>query len=271
MRRRRLLLAPVATPRGSHLACARGWRAETVHPFPVCTSGALRRSDGVPGAALVHTRYVGLALTVALCAVAPAALIAQRPPAPSAATTSYHALLARLRARDTTIDFTALRLAYAASDDYTPYGSAADDYRDSLNAALERNDYARAVSVADSALNTDYLDVRTHVMKAYAAEQLGDSAAALWDRIVAGRLVASIMRSGAGTVDSPYVVISVAEEYAVLGMNGYVRGSQGLGTCGPRPCDVLQVTVRRSGAHRTIYFDISLPSEHLHRVLQGKP
>ena len=213
----------------------------------------------------------GKFLAFALLACAYTELQAQRPASPSAATATYHNLLAKLRTRDTTIDFTALRLAYAASEEYAPYGSDADDHRDSLNAALQRQDYARAVSEADSALNVDYLDVRTHVMKAYAAEHLGDSTGAVWDRIVAARLVASIMRSGAGTVDSPYVVISVAEEYAVLGLNDYESGSQSLGTCGRRPCDILEVTARRTGRHRTIYFDISLPTAQLNRTLQGKP
>jgi len=183
---------------------------------------------------------------------------------------AYHGLLARLKARDTTISFTALRLAYGHSPDYSPYASDADDPRDSLNAALSRHDYRRAVKQADSALAIDYLDVRTHVMRAYAEEQLGDSAEALWDRVVAALLVRSITESGTGAVDSPYVVITVAEEYAVLGLTGYERGRQSLEECGRRPCDVLEATHRRTGQKRTLYFDISLPQAHLHRLFQDK-
>src|SRR5687768_14913239 len=65
--------------------------------------------------------------------------------APIAVTDTYHALLTRLKARDTSINFTALRLSYAASADYAPYGSDADPHRDSVNAALRRQDYARAI------------------------------------------------------------------------------------------------------------------------------
>src|SRR6266446_7766131 len=65
---------------------------------------------------------------------------------PAPATSEYRKLLVRLQAKDTSIDFTALRLAYAASPDYAPYGSDADDHRDSLSAALARRDYrTRAV------------------------------------------------------------------------------------------------------------------------------
>ena len=196
----------------------------------------------------------------------------QRPVTSAApAPDTYHPLLSRLRSGDTSVDFTALRLAYAASADYSPYGSDADPFRDSLNAALGRQDYRRAVSVADSALNADYLDIRTHVIKAYAAEQVGDSNTAKWHRGVAARLVASIMQSGVGTIDSPYVVVTIAEEYAVLGMTGYERGMQALSECGSRPCDILQTTHRETQEKRTFHFDISLPKAYMDRLFNGKP
>lgn len=207
---------------------------------------------------------LGFALALA-CASQPRSVSA-----PAPATDTYKTLLGRLRARDTTIDFTALRLAYAASSDYAPYGSDADAHLDSLNAALARKDYRRAVAEGDSALNIDYLDIRAHVMRAYAAEELGDVAAAAWDRAVATRLVRSIMQSGSGTVDSPYVVISVAEEYAVLGMTGYERGMQALSVCGRRPCDILETTHRESQEKRTFHFDISLPQAYMQRQFGGK-
>jgi hypothetical protein len=194
----------------------------------------------------------------------------RRPSAPTPTTSAYHDILARLQAKDTSIDFTALRLAYAASPDYAPYGSDADDHRDSLNAALERRDYRRVIVEADSALGIDYLDIRTHVLRAYASEQLGDSAGAAWDRLIAARLAQSIIQSGAGTVDSPYVVISVAEEYALLGMNHYQSGMQSLSKCGTRPCDILETTHRDTQEKRTFHFDITLPMTYMRRQFEGK-
>lgn len=190
------------------------------------------------------------------------------PPAPNA--DKYHELLARLQGRDTSIDFTALRLAYAASPEYAPYGSDADLHRDSLNVALGKRDYRRVVSEADAALAIDYLDVRTHVLRAYASDQLGDTVAAAWNRAVAARLVQSIMQSGSGTAESPYVVISVAEEYAVLGMMNYQPGMQALGECGSRPCDILDATQRDTQEKRTFHFDISLPQAYMDRLFRNK-
>jgi hypothetical protein len=78
------------------------------------------------------------------------------------------------------------------------------------------------------------------------------------------------MRSGAGTIDSPYVVISVAEEYAVLGMNNYERGMQSLGKCGTRPCDIPDTTHRDTQEKRTFHFDITLPMTYMSRQFESK-
>lgn len=218
----------------------------------------------------VMNRFRLLALAaLATFACAPSVRTSSAPPAALSAD-KYHGLLARLQAKDTSIDFTALRLAYAASPEYAPYGSDADSHRDSLDAAFARQDYQRVILEADSALAIDYLDVRTHVLRAYASEQLGDTGAATWNRVVASRLVQSVMQSGSGTVDSPYVVISVREEYAVLGMNNYQRGMQALSECGSRPCDILETTHRETQEKRTFHFDISLPKAYMDRLFGNK-
>jgi hypothetical protein len=217
---------------------------------------------------MIRSQLLAL-LAMASLACAPSTRSSSAPP-PAPNVDKYHDLLTRLQAKDTTIDFTALRLAYASSAEYAPYGSDADPRRDSLNAALARRDYPRAVVEADSALAIDYLDARTHVLRAYASAQLGDTAAAAWNRAVAARLVQSIMQSGSGTADSPYVVISVAEEYAVLGMNSYQRGMQALGECGSRPCDILETTHRETQEKRTFHFDISLPKAYMDRLFGNK-
>ena len=182
---------------------------------------------------------------------------------------SYRALLARAQAGDTTVSFTALRQAWAASPEYAPYGSGADKHADSLEVALGRRDWARAVREADAALAVTWLDATTHAMKAYAVEQMGDTAAAERERAVARRLVESVTESGDGTERSPYVVVTVAEEYAVLAVARLRRGSQTRGNCGQRECDVLEATDPGTGKKYVLYFDITLPFAHLGRMLQG--
>jgi len=196
---------------------------------------------------------------------------AQVPTVPVTKPASYAALLARLQSRDTSIDFAELRMALAASDEYSPYGSDGDAHRDSMGTAFARHDYRRVAAEADSALHYDYLDIRTHVLKAYALEQLGDTATSNWHRVIASRLVRSITASGQGTVQSPYVVIAVPEEYAVLAILGYApSGTQAVVPCGAHECDVIETAHRETHESRDFYFDITLPRAHLARLFPEK-
>ncbi|HET7461140.1 MAG TPA: DUF4919 domain-containing protein [Longimicrobium sp.] len=184
-------------------------------------------------------------------------------------TQTYRALLARAQAGDESVDFTALRKAWAASPEYAPYGSDADEHADSMRAALERSDWARAIREADAVLAVTWLDTDAHVMKAFAAGRMGDAPAAERERMVARRIVQSVADSGAGTQQSPFVVVTVAEEYAYLRMNGFEPSVQGLDRCGDRECDRMDAVNPDTSERRTFYFDITLPAGHLRRSLGG--
>jgi hypothetical protein len=181
---------------------------------------------------------------------------------------TYAPLLARLQAHDTTLDFTRLRLAYAASAAYAPDPHSPTD--DSLRPVSARGDYARLRVLADSVLAQYPLEIRPRVLRAYAAAQLGDTATANSDRLIAARLVRSIVESGDGTEQRPYVVISVAEEYALMNMLGHQRtGTQSDGPCGTHECDIIE-TRDRTGQARTLYFNIDLPQAYLTRLFHAK-
>lgn len=188
---------------------------------------------------------------------------------PAGAQGDYSTLLARAQAGDTTVDYTALRMAYAESPKYSPYGTEADDLRDSLAAALSRGDFPAAAKVADAALAIDFLDVRAHMLRAIAADRLGDAAAAARHRDVAERVVASVLSSGDGSETRSYRVITVAEEYAVLGMTGFEPRRQSLGRCVDRRCDVMLAAHRESGEERTFHFDITLLYESMSKQIRG--
>lgn len=201
-----------------------------------------------------------LLLTLAFSASAAGA---QQP----AGAASYHDLLRRVQAGDTTVDFTALRMAYAASPEYDPYTTDADEHRDSATAALHARDFPRAVKEADAAVDAEFLNARLHLLKAYIAAQSGDSATSVRERGLAERMGRSIFASGDGSQQHPFKVIAVQEEYALIGLMGYRPAGQSLGECGPHPCDVMEVTDRETGGKRTLFFDISLPMGSLEREL----
>jgi len=54
-------------------------------------------------------------------------------------------------------------------------------------------------------------------MKAYASARMSDTVAARREGMVAARIVRSVASSGAGTKESPFAVVTVAEEYRISG------------------------------------------------------
>ena len=82
---------------------------------------------------------------------------------------------------------------------------------------------------------------------------------------IAGGLVRSMQSTGDGrSAAHPLFVLSPAEEYAFLMATGLQRsGPQGLGSCGDRECDSMEVTARSGGAPFTMWFDVSLATAWL--------
>lgn len=186
------------------------------------------------------------------------------PLAASAQVSVYDSLLARVKARDSSVDFGALRLVFAGTSAYNPYGSRDKELRTAIYAALDATDPGTALRLADSLTSVTYVDLEAHMAATLAAEALGDTATAGYHGWVTNRLLASIDASGQGTQARPFVVISVAEEYAYALLVGLRRkGAQGLGRCGGRPCDWVEFESRRTGRDTTLYFDVSLPTAWL--------
>lgn len=196
-------------------------------------------------------------------------LEAQRTAAKVDSTALYHQLLARLNAGDTTLDFTALRLSYAASPDYEPMPNIPDDLKSTLLAALQARDAAKATRMADSLVALEPLDAGAYILRAAARRAAGDSAGGRRDVAIAHGLIQSVLDSGDGTQARPWVVIAVAEEYAVLRWKRLHVDRQGLVTCGAHPCDAMSVSGQSPGAPSEYYFDVSMSMGFLERVLKN--
>ena len=194
--------------------------------------------------------------------------------------TAYRALLRRLegfaglpRGADSVgaTDFAELRRVYAQSSDYSPYDSDVD-LRNEMFGALQRSAFGEARRLADSALAGSYLDIFAHIGAATAAARLADTARSEFHRSMALGLMGAILASGEGTEASPWVVISVDEEYAVLQTQGLNRQMQSTGSCANgRRCDVLTAVDPQTGKTKALYFDITLPMGWLTRQLGSPP
>ena len=180
----------------------------------------------------------------------------------------YLTELAALQAGDTTVDLSRIRRQFALTTFYDPYDTRVDDRKQRMFARLDAQDAVGAAAIADSLLNTNYLDAEAHVGAGVSATARGDSTAAARHFALARGILRSIQSTGDGrTKDRPLLVLSPSEEYSYLGALGLRRaGFQALAECsGGRACDRVEVAPRDGGDKFDLFFDISLPTAHLER------
>lgn len=181
---------------------------------------------------------------------------------------AYRDFLAAARIDPGDVDFTLLRLAYASSSVYDPYGVKEDlvRARRELGEIAEGDATYRAISAANKVLEKNYLLLSAHMRAALAYKQAGDEEKAAYHQTFGGSLVQSILQSGDGSsFRSAFVVVSLDEQYAMLPVLGAVRGGQQLQLQRQRLSsheghmfDVFEVSDMKTGGNSEVYFNIDL-------------
>lgn len=190
---------------------------------------------------------------LSLCAAMPGALLAQgKKPA-------YESLLEKVKKQDPSVDFTALRMAYA--DLPFKKGQTTDtDLRKQLFPALGEKNYDKAIEIAGKVLAKNYLDIDAHIVSALAYEEKHDAEQEKLHNFVAEGLCRSILGSGDGqTLETAYVVISVEEEYTILRVLGWHLKEQTLLEGGGHHYDKMDVFNPKTQQKTTVYFNIDRP------------
>ena len=113
-------------------------------------------------------------------------------------------------------DVDELRATFAARDDFEKACELKRPLREAFG-ALQAEDWGELLRLSTSHLNTCPVDIDFHFFRAIALDRKGRSAEAIhhvhWRRA----LVESVLKSGDGkTAETPWVVMSVAEEYSVM-------------------------------------------------------
>lgn len=159
--------------------------------------------------------------------------------------------------------FTKLRMDYAQRPDFNPIWSL-DETRKAIRTAFGEKDYKKVVALSNEWLAKCPVDANTHLIHASAASRLGDMKDYVQHTYFAYGLMQSILQSGDGqTPETAYQVISVEEEYTVIGDFGAEVVGQSL-IEGEKPCDKMDCK-RRSGATFTVYFDVTISMKALQR------
>jgi hypothetical protein len=189
-------------------------------------------------------------------------------PAADDGNTDYDSLVKKLKSHDTGIDFTALRLSYTKTKDYTPYGDN-EKAKNAAFAARKNHNDAEAIKQAESVLEKNYVDMDMHFLCMVSYRQTGNEEKSAFHRAVAQGLVRSLSASGDGTSpEKAYVVISVAEEYFFLNVHGLKMIKTGIMAAGGHRYDKTDVENKKTGEKTTLYFNVDIPFGWLGKSLK---
>ncbi|HEX8284437.1 MAG TPA: DUF4919 domain-containing protein [Pyrinomonadaceae bacterium] len=171
----------------------------------------------------------------------------------------YEELLQRLKKGDRTVDLGELRMAYAESKDYSPYGGDREA-RGAMFAALRAGDWEAALKQSAKILDKNYVDINAHFGAHVANARKGDAEKAAFHKFVLDGLVKSVRGSGDGkSMETAFVVISTDEEYALLNLMGLRPAGQSLMAGGGHRYDMLEAVDPKTNEQQKFYFQIDKP------------
>jgi hypothetical protein len=162
----------------------------------------------------------------------------------------YQVLLAEAKANAPNANWGQLRLAFAARPGFRTFAQSAAK-REMLKDA-NAGDCAHALPTAKAVIQEAYVDADAHMVAAFCEDAAGDRIAAKLDRDIGAGLIKSIETGDGLSPASPFTVIDVDEEYALMRALGRTVGSQALIQQGGHSYDALQATDEEGG--RATYF-----------------
>lgn len=183
---------------------------------------------------------------------------------------AWKAFHTRMKAFDTTLDYTQVRMAYAASSEYRPYGLQADKLLERASVAVDAEDFARARVLVDSMFIHQPLYNDAYVAKAWLLDKMGEADSARMYRRITDGLMASLVSSGNGrSAATAMVVISSSEEYAYINTFELTSLHQELKEEGIKRYDVI--TCRTTdGDTVQLWFNVDIQMKHLASMLKRK-
>jgi hypothetical protein len=197
--------------------------------------------------------------TATLAATVTPSRTATLTPTTVSADAEYAALLERLKQNDPALDFTALRMAYAGSSGYDPYGYEAGFLLMPVQDALEAQDFELAEDLLDQTLEAQYLHYWSQATAFTLYNILEREDRVEHHRYVLNGIAESISRSGDGQgVETAFAVVSVDEEYLMLDWLNIEFTSQTLSEDGGHEYDVMEGKDRETGKSVVVYFNIDL-------------
>lgn len=175
------------------------------------------------------------------------------------ATKQYQALVKELAAGDTTVDLGEMRLAYAGSEFYHPYGDENGELCRQGDEALTSFKPSMALRFYREALMSCYCLPKAHYGAQLSSRFLGNDSLARFHQGVLSGILESILDGRDGqSPASAYIVIGNWEEFFLFNECGYEPLGQGVISHEERIYDRWVVEEKAAGVTDTLYFDINI-------------
>jgi len=161
-------------------------------------------------------------------------------------------------------DYTRLRMAYARSLSYLPFGRDQVDIED-LHRRMATERWEEALDLVELLLESDPLSIPLRFAYAHILEEEGDELEAGLQRAFANGLLRAMLGSGDGrSPESAISVLDMREMYLVLDVMGLRAVRSQLSQVGAEWIDEVEA-VGREG-QRQVYFNVSIPQGWLAEV-----
>ena len=170
----------------------------------------------------------------------------------------YNDLLSKVKGGDMTVDFKAMRFAFAEQ------GPAPFDPKVQGGMAKAMNDknYKEAAKLAETIQKESFVDMNSHVVAAMSHGALGDAKKAKFHEAVYLGLINSIINGSDGnSTKTAYVVVSLLEVPVVLNALDLKRTSQEMIEEGGHKYGVVVATDKNTGETSKVFFNIDLAAK----------
>ncbi len=199
-------------------------------------------------------------LAILLGLFASAFALGQKVPDQPAKLTSddYASLLSKLKGGDTSISFKDLRIAFSATKGYS-FSGPDREARNKFYKPFGEKNYKDALKEAEKYLDSVYVDANAHFVAHVSAKELKDEKKADFHKAVLIGLIDSIRDGNDGlTAKTPFMVISIDEEYTLMRFLGLRHSSQSLQHSDGHTYDVFDAVDAETNQARKVYFNIDI-------------
>jgi hypothetical protein len=181
-------------------------------------------------------------------------------PAQKSPDLKFDALLAQAQKDPAKTDWKALRVAFAATSHYKPYGEWRTELA-KVREKFEKDELKSAEAMLVKLMERERsMRLDGHAVAVALYEKMGDSDKARRHRAFLEGLTSAVFVPGAGkSFEKPIEVLFVDEEYFFLGSLGLTMKRQGLTEHNGHKFDVLTTDAKGDQPELELYFNIDLP------------